>query len=130
MNFRLYLGIGFGVWLIATIVVRLIGQLIFNGNVALLIGLHVVTIPVIVVIALIAFRIGGLSREQRFLAGILLVLPGMLLDALVVQIFASTFPNIDPLYDANFGGWLLWAYSLVLLSAFIPAGSSQPEASN
>lgn len=61
-----------------------------------------------------------LERPQRIEAAALLVIPGMLLDALATQGFAGFFPNMPATAAGSFGAWLLMAYACVLIAAFLP----------
>jgi hypothetical protein len=48
---------------------------------------------------------------------VLLVLPGMVIDTLVIQFFEQIYPNMPANRAATFGSWLMWAYSVVLLTS-------------
>lgn len=123
MNRMLFLGVGFFVWLLATIAVRLIGHLIFlTDNPPVIVGLYVIAAVGVGGLAIFLYRWQQLNAEQRFQAAALLVLPGMLLDAFVVLFFTSVFPNVSADADGLFGAWLLWAYSAPLVMAFVPIG--------
>ncbi len=125
MNRRLFLGVGVAVWLLATLLFRLFGQRFFLYDERLLmLALWLVTAAAMIALALALFRWQGLRRAQRWEAAALLVLAGMLLDALVVANFAAVFPNMPVAAAGSFGAWLLWAYATVLLAAFLPIGDA------
>ena len=65
------------------------------------------------------------QSAESFSAVILLVLPGMLLDAAVVMSYSRFFPNLSAESAAPFAGWLLFAYAVVLITGFFykPASS-------
>jgi hypothetical protein len=46
-------------------------------------------------------------------------LPGLLIDVLVLVLFADIYPNMEG-REGLFGAWLLWAYGLVLISGLLP----------
>ncbi|WP_259183450.1 DUF5367 domain-containing protein [Sphingobacterium sp. BIGb0165] len=60
------------------------------------------------------FKLSGL---ENIVAGVLLVLPGMVLDTFVIQFFEQFYPNMPSSRAATFGSWLMWAYSVVLLTS-------------
>lgn len=120
MNRYLYLGVGFGIWAAATLAVRLIGQVLFlPDNAVIVAALYIV---VGIALPLLAYGIyiwRRLDPIQQIEAAALLVIPGMLADAFVVLFFAPIFPNVTPEADGLFGAWLLWAYVVVLITGFI-----------
>ncbi len=121
MNRKLFLGIGFLVWLLATLAFRAAGQLFFLYEDGLILALlWLLTIGAMLLLALCLFRWQGLARSQRFEAAVLLVISGMALDGLVAQGFAAVFPNMTADAAGSFGAWLLIAYASVLLAAFLP----------
>jgi hypothetical protein len=112
---------GFIIWLVATIALRLGGQYVFRGGSP--IPLLVITLPVMIAVAIIVLRRYRVV-EQRALASIALVAPGMLLDTISAIWFPLIFPNIRPDAAGAFGGWLLFCNVVVLLTAV----SSRPSA--
>ena len=124
MNRRLFLGIGFGVWLLATLAFRVAGHLFFlDDQIALLSLLWLLTVAALLTFVLALFRWRNLDQTARFEAAILLALPGMILDAFAVEAFVSVFPNMPDSAAGSFGAWLLAAYATVLLAAFLPSRS-------
>jgi hypothetical protein len=45
-----------------------------------------------------------------------IALPGMLIDTIVLIVFPDVFTNLSVESDRYFGSWLLWAYSLILIT--------------
>lgn len=45
-----------------------------------------------------------------------IALPGMLIDTIVLTVFPRVFTNLPVESDRYFGSWLLWAYSLILIT--------------
>lgn len=106
--------IGFIIWLVATIALRLGGQYVFGRVPAVL--LLLITLPVMMLVARLV--LGHLpTREQRALGAIALVSPGMLLDTISAIWFPLIFPNIRIGCSGLFGGWLLFCNVVVLLTA-------------
>lgn len=124
----LFFGLGFIIWLLATIAMRLGGQLFFlDENPLVLILLWVFAVVGLVVIALSAFRWQRLGRWERYEAAILMVIPGMVLDAFILEGFAAVFPNMPPTAADSFGGWLLISYASVLIAALLPDRVSRAQ---
>jgi len=107
--------LGFSIWLGATIVFRLAGQYFFLvDNVVVLMILYLSVVPILMVVAHIFFERFQLAGNQPVLSAALMVLPGMILDAFVILFFGSALPNMPAHTAAEFGSWLMWAYSSVL----------------
>jgi hypothetical protein len=107
---------GFLIWAAATIALRLAGQYVF-GHVPTLL-LLLITLPVMIAVAIAVLQSYRLP-EQRALAAIALVAPGMLLDTVSAIWFPLIFPNIRPDAAGAFGGWLLFCNVVVLLTAVL-----------
>lgn len=117
---RVFLLLGFGVWLVATVAFRLVGQYLLDPSSPLVIGaLYVATIPAMVGLALVFYRWRDVTGVDRLPAAVALVVPGMVLDTFVVAWFETVFPNMVPVAAKYFGGMLLLAYVAVLLSGFV-----------
>ena len=113
---------GFIIWAVATIALRLGGQYVFGRVPALL--LLLITLPVMAFLALVLLRRYA-TTEQRALAAIALVAPGMLLDTISAIWFPLIFPNIRAGCSGLFGGWLLFCNVVVLLTAVIFRSSTR-----
>lgn len=70
-------------------------------------------------VANLFFRRFQLTGTQPSLSSALIVLPGMILDTFVILFFSDALPNMPTHADAEFGSWLMWAYSSVLLYGVI-----------
>jgi Family of unknown function (DUF5367) len=116
---RWYILLGFLVWLVATILLRLVGQIFFATSLALVLTFFVTGVVLVLVLLLLFVRV-RMDPAQRMRVALSLALPGMLLDIFSVTFVANVFPNIPATAHAAFAGCLLWAYSLVLLSALVP----------
>lgn len=118
---RVFMGLGFALWFLATIAFRLAGQYLLDPTAPLVIGaVYVVTVPAMAALALVLYRWRGAAGWARLQAAVALVLPGMLLDTFATAWFEALFSNMAPAAAKYFGGLLLLAYASVLLSAFVP----------
>lgn len=117
---RVFLLLGFTVWLAATVAFRLAGQYVLDPSAPVVIGgLFVAVVPAMIGLAVALYRWRGVTGATRLQAAVALVVPGMVLDSLAVAWFEVVFPNMVPGAAKYFGGMLLLAYASVLLSGFI-----------
>lgn len=72
-------------------------------------------------ISVVNFKKFNLAVLENVLAGVLMILPGMIIDIFVIQFFEKIFPNMPSARAATFGSWLMWAYSTVLVTSVIIA---------
>ncbi len=122
-----FVGAGVIVWLVATLLLRLVGQyLLIPGNTYLTIGAFVGVAVLMTALMLLLYRLKSVSNPERLLAAVLFALPGMLLDAGTVLFFTDVFPNMEPNADTLFAGWLFWGYSVVLLTGIIYPATGVP----
>ena len=114
------LGIGFIIWLLATIAFRVAGQYFFITDSPVVLSiLYIVVVPVLGLVTVLTCRKFRLTGLENVVAGVLLVLPGMLIDTFVIQFFGAVFPNMPASNAATFGSWLMWAYTIVLVTSII-----------
>ena len=110
--------VGFGIWLIATIALRLGGQRLFDTDTtSMKVVLLVVSAPLMFALPRRLFKVFSIAPADRAMGGIVLVAPGMFLDAVSAMWFSSVFPNIRPDAGGLFGGWLLFCNVVALISA-------------
>jgi hypothetical protein len=110
--------IGFLAWLASTLVFRFYGQTFFNPDMVSVIILFVVAAPVLWGFMVLYLGILKVYPENRALAAIGFALPGITLDALVTPNFTMMFPNINPVMDGIFGGFMLWCYGALLAGGY------------
>ncbi|KOP80360.1 hypothetical protein AMS59_02915 [Lysinibacillus sp. FJAT-14745] len=116
---RFFLCWGFGIWLVASAVFRLMGHYFFTlEEPFLMIAAYILTIPLIWVVTIPIYILKKIKDTERLLAAICIALPGMLIDAVVLLVFDNIFPNLSPDLARYFASWLLWAYSLILITGF------------
>jgi hypothetical protein len=110
--------VGFFIWLLATIALRLAGQWIVNpSSVSAILTLLVFSAPAMFVLPRRIFARLALDPDQYAPAAIALVAPGMILDTISAIWFAQIFPNMRPDAAGLFGGWLLGCNVCALLGA-------------
>lgn len=86
------LAIGFLIWLFATIAFRVAGQLFFITDSAVILSiLYIVVVPVLGLVTVFTCRKFRLTGLENVAAGVLLVLPGMLIDTFVIQFLVAYF---------------------------------------
>ncbi len=123
--------IGFAIWLLATVAFRVAGQHFFiTESPIVLTILYAALIPAMSIISIITFKKFKLSDLENVAAGVLMVLPGMIIDTFVIQLFEHIFPNMSANRAATFGSWLMWAYSIVLLSSIIIGFRKKKDTNN
>jgi hypothetical protein len=117
----LFLGLGFVIWLVATIAFRLIGQYLLDPtNIALCIGLFLATTIAMIIAVTGVYFWQQVKVIERPKTALLIALPGMLLDVGSVLFFPTVFPNIDPNANVLFAGLMLWGYSSILVTSLLP----------
>ncbi len=113
---------GFGIWLLASAAFRFVGQYFFTlEEPFLMIGAYILLIPLIWISTIPIYSMKKIQGTERLLAAICIVIPGMLIDVVVLFYFDNIFPNLSADVDRYFASWLLLAYSLILLTGFTKA---------
>ncbi|MFZ4602467.1 MAG: DUF5367 family protein [Caulobacterales bacterium] len=112
--------LGFVLWLVAVLLFRFYGHLVFfpgEGQMMLLAG---ATVAAFVPLTALILKLLGEDPTDRAEAAVGLAFPGMLLDALAAHNFDLAFPNIDPTLAGSFGALsLLTAATIVLTGLFM-----------
>ncbi|MBX9976393.1 DUF5367 family protein [Cytobacillus firmus] len=110
---------GFLLWMSATILFRLFGQIfLIPGQVFLVLAIFILAIPLITIATYPYYYVRKISGSERIIAAVQIALPGMIMDILSIIYFAKVFPNLTNDSLPIFASWLLWAYSLILLTGF------------
>lgn len=121
-------GVGIGVWVVATLLFRIAGQFLLPvGEPLFVAGVFVATVPLMWMLAFTVYSVLDIDLDRRVVAAILLATPGMVLDALLVPFFPGVFPNMDPAAAPAFAGLLFLAYATVLVTGFVPRSQSVLE---
>lgn len=117
--------IGLGIWLAATVVLRLWGQwLLRPADGASMLLLFAVSVPVMLWLPRRLLRRPRLAAADWAAAGIALVMPGMLLDALATLQFHRLYPNLQADAAPLFAAWILVCNAVALASVYIAARSA------
>jgi hypothetical protein len=108
MKMRLFF-YGLGIWLVATVVLRLAGQrLLHPGEWKGTLILFAVSFPLVGWVVRRLCRRFRLPREEWLDGALSIVLPTLLLDPFSSAFFPVVFPNMAPEVAGVFGGWMLW----------------------
>lgn len=110
--------VGVIVWLAATLGFRFYGETFFYPDDIVTAILFIVAAPLCWGIMVLYLGILKVLPENRALAAVSFVMPGMALDALVTANFALVFPNLDVSMDAKFGALMLFAYASALFGGY------------
>jgi Family of unknown function (DUF5367) len=120
---------GLGIWLGASIALRVLGQFLLDpssaGRVA---ALLVVSAPVMFYLPRRLFRVFAIDRAAFGRGAAALVVPGMVLDALATIWFPAAYPNMRPDAAGLFGGWLLFCNAVALVGAATTSERPSPAA--
>jgi hypothetical protein len=112
---------GLFLWFVGTLAFRLVGQFILVADRPFLLLLtFAATVPVMAAAIYPIYSRKKISPSRRPLAAIFTVLPGMVLDVFSVLFFPVVFPNLAPSAVVPFSAILLWGYSILLLTSFLP----------
>lgn len=112
--------VGFLVWLLATILFKIAGHYFFLvDNVLVMLILYFILIPALGFISTSVFNKFNLNNLESVKSAVVMVLPGMLLDTLCIQFFEKIFLNMPEIYSKTFASWLMFAYSIVLISGLL-----------
>ena len=129
MNARLFL-YGFGIWLAATVALRLAGQhLLYPVDNIRTLVLFAVSFPLMAWIMRGLCKNLGLPREQWLAGAVWLLLPTLILDPFSSAFFPVVFPNMPSEAAGVFGGWMLWCCAGGLVGVAIRRGDSLEKAS-
>ncbi|WP_411963524.1 DUF5367 family protein [Haloferax sp. YSMS24] len=114
---RVLLGVGLAIALLAGLVFRIVGHLVLDPANPLVVGvIFVLTVPLMWGLAVGVFRWRGIEGVERREGAVLLVVPGMLVDAFSTALFSVVYPNMSLAAAGLFGGLLLLAYATVLVA--------------
>jgi hypothetical protein len=110
---------GFLLWISATLLFRFIGHMfLIPGNVILLLITFILAIPLIALATYPYYYLRKIPESKRLLSAVQIALPGMILDIFSVIYFNKLFTNLHIDSLPFFAAWLLWAYSLIVISGF------------
>lgn len=117
---RVLLGVGLAIALLAGLVFRIVGHLVLDPANPLAVGvIFALTIPLMWGLAVGVFRWRSIEGVERREGAVLLVVPGMLVDAFSTALFSVVYPNMSLAAAGLFGGLLLLAYATVLIAGLL-----------
>ncbi|WP_310413606.1 hypothetical protein [Chamaesiphon sp. OTE_8_metabat_110] len=122
MNLPLFIGLGVLAWLIGVFFIRFAGTMFFVEGSLWLVGLYLLTIPVVGLTIESVARIGKLSRLKTLMAIVIFNFTATLLDAVAIAWLPSIYGLPAP---ANLlaAAWLLWFVGISLYLSFMMARS-------
>jgi hypothetical protein len=119
MKSRLVL-IGLGIWIGATLVLRVAGQhLLHPANWASTLILFAVTFPLMAWLVRQLCDGSKLPRQEWPAGAVSVLLPTLLLDPFSSAFFPVVFPNMPAEAAGLFGGWMLWCCAGALVGVTI-----------
>jgi uncharacterized protein DUF5367 len=119
MHTRLFL-YGLGIWIGASVVLRLGGQHILHpGDWKGTLALFAISFPLMAWLVRRLCRRFQPSREQWPGGAVSIALPTLLLDPFSSAFFPLVFPNMAPEVAGVFGGWMLWCCAGALVGATV-----------
>ncbi len=105
---RRVLIVGFTIWLGASIALRFSGQyVLLPDNPAAVAILLLASFPLMALVARRVCADAAIPRAQWPAAGIMFVLPSLVLDTFSTIFFPTVYPNVPAEAAALFGGWIL-----------------------
>jgi Family of unknown function (DUF5367) len=116
----IFIWLGFLLWFVATVAVRLIGQFLFNPETSNVLLTFVVAVPLMAAITYSIYSFWKVEAKARLMAIMYVLLPGMMLDTFTVLFASDVFPNLTSEGVRIFSACLFWAYGLGFMTAFIP----------
>ncbi|MFZ1888886.1 MAG: DUF5367 family protein [Candidatus Binataceae bacterium] len=120
INVARLLGIGFAIWFLGTIALRLIGQYLFRPESPIYIAaLLLVSFPLMLLLVRRLCTDAGVRNEQLPMAAIVLMMPTFVLDTLSTVFFPIFYPNIDERAAGLYGGWIIWCIGGGLLGVIL-----------
>lgn len=110
---------GFLLWGAATLLFCFFGHLfLIPGNLPIFLLTFLLAVPLIAGATYPYYHVRALSGSKRVIAAVQIAIPGMMLDIFSIFYFKKVFPNLHADSLPIFAAWLLWAYSLILISGF------------
>jgi hypothetical protein len=113
---------GLGIWLAATVALRVGGQYVLRPSPAGTVMLFALSLPLMAWIVRRLCSRFRLPPEAWPAGAISIALPTLLLDPFSSAFFPVAFPNMAPELAGVFGGWMLWCCAGALLGASMRPG--------
>lgn len=122
MNLPLFVGLGALAWFTGVLFIRFAGTMFFVEGSRWLIGLYLLTIPVVWLTIESVARLGKLSRLETSIAIVILNFTATLLDGVAIAWFPSIYGLPAPAHLLA-AAWLLWFVGISLYLSFMMARS-------
>jgi hypothetical protein len=122
MNLLLFVGLGVLAWSIGVLFIRFAGTMFFVNGSVWLIGLYLLTIPVVWLTIESVALVGKLSRLKTFIAIVILNFTATLLDGVAISWLPSIYGLPAPAHLLA-AAWLLWFVGISLYLSFMMARS-------
>jgi hypothetical protein len=113
------MGLGFLLWLAATLVFRFAGQYFFLPDESARLILFVATPFAVGLTTFLCLRLLNVAPGDEGEGALGLAIPGMLLDAFITHEFGRVLPNLDPTLDGAFGALMLLGYGAILFTGLL-----------
>jgi len=114
-----FVWIGLAIWAAATGLLRLAGGHWLSGEDPARLSVLFAATAVAIALPVAGLARGLPTREGALRAVVVVVLPGILLDAESVLWFRRVFPNLPESAGRPFASLLLWAYGVALLTGLL-----------
>jgi hypothetical protein len=116
INVARMLAVGFVLWLVGTIGIRIFGQYLFRpDNPISVAALLLISFPLMFLLVRKICADANVPVERWPLAGVVLLTPTFVLDTLSTILFPIFYPNIDQRAAGLYGGWIIWCIGAALL---------------
>ena len=106
-------------WFLATLLFYFFGDLfLIPGNEFSVLITFVLAIPLIALATYPYYYLRKVPQLKRLQTAVQIAIPGMILDIFSIIYFQKVFPQLHIDALPFFSAWLLWAYSLIILTGF------------
>jgi hypothetical protein len=122
INLPLFVGLGVLAWSIGVLFIRFAGTIFFAKGSMWLMGLYLITIPVVWLTIKSVALIGKLSRLQTLIAIVILNFTATLLDGIAIAWLPSIYGLPAPAHLLA-AAWLLWFVGVSLYLSLMMAHS-------
>lgn len=111
---------GFLLWFGATVIFHLFGGALMNAEHRTAVAISfIAAVPVIYACTVPMYAVFKVAPADRLRCAVYTAFPGMLLDIASLGFHRTVFPTISLESVPILSAWLMWAYSLILLTGFL-----------
>jgi Family of unknown function (DUF5367) len=122
INLPLFVGLGVLAWLIGVLFIRFAGTMFFVEGSLWLVGLYLLTVPVVWLTIVSIARIGKLSRLKTLMAIVIMNFTATLLDGVAIAWLPSIY-GLQASSQLLAAAWLLWFVGVSLYLSLMMARS-------